>query len=183
MPRSVDPATTLGGPGGPVILGIDPGIARTGFGVVRLGAGVPAVVECGCIETPPGPDPARLLELVLRLEALFERHAPAEAAVERLFFGQNSRSALQVGQARGVAILALARAGIEISEYTPVQVKQALTGYGAAGKDQVEVMVRRRLGIVDRIRPDDTADALAVALCHVQNRGLLAARRAAGAAG
>jgi crossover junction endodeoxyribonuclease RuvC len=167
---------------GITVLGIDPGIARTGFGILRLEAGRARLVHHGLIATDAGPDGPRLVDLSDRLAQLILEHAPDEAALERLYFGTNARSALQVGQARGVAVLTLVRHAVPVSEYTPMQVKEAITGHGGAGKAQVEQMVRRRLQLSEQIRPDDVADALAVALCHSQGRGLAAAMTLAASA-
>jgi crossover junction endodeoxyribonuclease RuvC len=154
-----------------IVLGIDPGTAATGYGLVRENPdGSLALVDYGVIQTPAKqPMPKRLLELHQRLHELIHLHRPATSAVEKLFFQTNARTAISVGQARGVALLALAQAGLEVAEYTPLQVKSAVTGYGAAGKDQVQQMVRQLLNLAQIPTPDDAADALAVAICHVHS--------------
>lgn len=149
-------------------LGIDPGTARLGFGLVDDTDGLHAV-EFGVVETSSGgPMPLRLVELYDAIEALIAQRRPDALAVEQLFFARNVTNALAVGQARGVVLLAAARAGLSVAEYTPSEVKQAVAGYGKADKAQMGEMVRIILGL-DRVpRPDDAADALAVALCHSQ---------------
>ena len=149
------------------IVGIDPGTATTGYGVVEETAGHLTLVCYGTICTPSNRQmPLRLLELHSQLMDLLALHAPDTAAVESLFFQKNVRTALSVGQARGVALLAIAERSVPVSEYTPLQVKQAVTGYGGAEKRQVQIMVRTLLGLADEPKPDDAADALAVAICH-----------------
>lgn len=154
-----------------IVLGIDPGTAATGYGLVRENPdGSLALVDYGVIQTPSKqPMPKRLLELHQRLHELIHLHRPATSAVEKLFFQTNARTAISVGQARGVALLALAQAGLEVAEYTPLQVKSAVTGYGAAEKGQVQQMVRQLLNLAQIPTPDDAADALAVAICHVHS--------------
>lgn len=153
-----------------VILGIDPGIAITGFGVVADHRGDARVVEFGVIRTQAeDPLPQRLQTLYAELSALLERHRPHAIAIEELFFAKNARTALTVGHARGVALLAAAQTGARIYQYKPAEVKQAVTGYGNAEKRQIQEMVRLLLGLDDIPRPDDAADALAIALCHFQS--------------
>jgi crossover junction endodeoxyribonuclease RuvC len=154
-----------------IALGIDPGTAATGFGLVRENPdGSLAVVDYGVILTPAKqPMPERLLELHRRLHELIQLHRPASSAVEKLYFQNNARTAISVGQARGVVLLTLAQAGLEVAEYTPLQVKSAVTGYGAAGKEQVQQMVRALLNLPQLPTPDDAADALAVAICHLHS--------------
>jgi len=151
-----------------ITLGVDPGTARLGFGVVLAGE-PPTTPEFGVIETPAGaPMPDRLSALYDGLIALIDKHAPTVLAVEQLFFARNVTNAMTVGQARGVVLLAAARSGLPVAEYTPAEVKQAVVGYGKADKGQMQEMVRLILGLDRPPRPDDAADALAVALCHTQ---------------
>jgi crossover junction endodeoxyribonuclease RuvC len=150
-------------------LGIDPGTATTGYGLVRLGPDGNLLAEgFGVITTPKeGSAPDRLASLYQALQELLRQQRPDTAAVEKLFFQRNVSTAIAVGQARGVILLALAQAGIEVCEYTPNEVKQAVSGYGSAGKRQMQEMVRVLLGLDDIPRPDDAADALAVAITHL----------------
>lgn len=130
-------------------------------------------VDFGVIETAPKrPLSQRLLEIADRLTQLLEVHQPGLAAIEKLFLREHVTTALSVGQASGVAMLSLARFGLEVGEYTPVEVKQAICGYGRAGKRQVQEMVKALLGLEQRPRPDDAADALAVAICHLHSSSL-----------
>ncbi|MBN1658908.1 MAG: crossover junction endodeoxyribonuclease RuvC [Anaerolineae bacterium] len=152
-----------------LVLGIDPGTAITGYGLVREGNGL-ALIECGVITTPAGqPLPLRLQTIYHELAALIARHHPDIGAVEELFFSRNARTALSVGHARGVALLALAEAGLPIYEYKPLEVKQSITGYGGAEKQQVQEMVRLLLNLDAAPQPDDAADAVAVAVCHIHS--------------
>jgi len=158
-----------------LVLGIDPGLATTGYGLVREKEGELEAVAYGVITTPASlPLPRRLQRLYQELKALIETYRPRAGALESLFFGRNVRTAMTVGQARGVALLALAEAGLPVSEYTPLAVKQAVAGYGGADKRQVQEMVRVLLGLRERPRPDDAADALAVAICHLHSARLQA---------
>ncbi|KAB8142108.1 crossover junction endodeoxyribonuclease RuvC [Chloroflexia bacterium SDU3-3] len=154
-------------------LGIDPGTAIMGWGVVDETSGKLALVDFGALTTPAGmPQHERLVQLYSGLQQLIATYAPQASAVEELFFGKNVNTALTVGQARGVALLALTQAGIPISEYKPMIIKQALTGYGSADKKQMQEMVRLTLGLEKIPRPDDAADALAVAICHAYSAPL-----------
>ena len=151
-----------------LILGIDPGIATTGYGLVRERNGSLEAVAYGAIITPAKhPTPSRLQMIYRDLAALVAEHGPSSAAMEKLFFSRNVSTAMSVGQARGVSLLALADGGLEIAEYAPNEVKQAVAGYGGADKSQVQEMVRLLLNLDERPRPDDAADALAVAICHL----------------
>lgn len=154
-----------------LVLGIDPGTATTGYGLVRQRqGGTLEQLAHGVILTPANmPMPERLAKLYTELQELILLHRPAEAAVEKLFFQKNVKTALSVGQARGVVLLALAQSGLSIGEYTPNEIKQAVTGYGSAGKSQVQEMVKMLLGLPERPKPDDAADALAVAICHLHS--------------
>ncbi len=148
-------------------LGIDPGTATMGWGVVEFNGGHLRLIDVGALTTPAGmPQPERLLQLYNGLRAIIEQLHPDTAAVEELFFGKNVNTALSVGQARGVALLALAQAGVPVYEYKPLAVKQAVAGYGGADKRQMQEMVRLTLGLATVPRPDDAADALAIAICH-----------------
>jgi len=150
-------------------LGIDPGTATTGYGLVRLTRnGELVAVTYGIISTPKDASaPARLEMLFAGLNKLLRKNKPDTAAVEKLFFSKNVRTALAVGQARGVVMLALQKAGIETFEYTPNEVKQAVAGYGSADKHQVQEMVRAILQLDSIPKPDDAADALAIAITHL----------------
>ncbi len=153
-------------------LGIDPGTATTGYGLVRLEPdGRLAAVTYGVILTPKEESaPARLEMFYRGLRALLKKFHPDTAAVEKLFFQRNISTAILVGQARGVALLALQQAGVEIFEYTPNEVKQAVAGYGSADKKQVQDMVRVLLGLAEIPKPDDAADALAIAITHLNTK-------------
>jgi len=155
-----------------LVLGIDPGTATTGYGLVRdLPDSSLQVVDYGTFVTPAGlPAPKRLSMLYHRLQEILLLHHPDSAAVEKLFFQSNVKTAIAVGQARGVLLLALAESGLEVAEYTPNEVKQAVTGYGSADKKQVQEMVRVLLAMPHIPRPDDAADALAVAITHLHTR-------------
>jgi len=152
-----------------IVLGVDPGTASTGYGVVEETEGQLRAVDYGVVTTAAGePLPLRLQTIYGELRRLARLHRPASGSVEKLFFSRNVRTAMTVGQARGVALLALADAGLEIREYSPTEVKQAVSGYGHADKGQVQRMVQALLGLDEIPRPDDAADALAVAICHLQ---------------
>ena len=157
------------------VLGVDPGSLTTGWGVLEGSASRPAWVDGGVIRLPAGLGlPARLSRLQREIEVVIGSREPAVAAVESLFHGPNARSALQLAHARGAILAALARAGLEVAEYTPATVKSAVTGNGRADKSQVRRMLARLLGRHLEEKPHDLTDALAVALCH-----LAASRRAA----
>lgn len=152
------------------ILGVDPGTAVTGYGVIDEGprGGVVAVAY-GVIQTAAGESVAsRLADIYRRMAGLIAEYQPDWLAIEELFFNKNVRTALSVGQARGVTLLAAAQAGLPVAEYTPLQVKQAISNYGRASKQQMQRMVQIILGLAEIPQPDDAADALAVALCHAQ---------------
>jgi crossover junction endodeoxyribonuclease RuvC len=158
-----------------LILGIDPGTAITGYGLVSEEDGVLTLVDCGVITTPSGqPLPERLQAIYKGLSGVIREHRPAAAAVEELFFSRNVRTALSVGHARGVTLLALADAGLPIYEYKPLEIKQAIAGYGGADKRQVQEMVRMLLDLRDVPQPDDAADAVAVAICHIHSARMVA---------
>ena len=155
------------------VLGIDPGLSRCGYGLVaRDGRGARAVAA-GVLRTDPALDvPRRLAALQADLRALLAEHRPGVVAVERVLFQVNARTAIPVAQAAGLALAEAVAAGCEVVEYSPNQVKQAVTGVGGAGKDQVERMVRMLLGIAAPLRPVDAADAVALALCHLAHAPL-----------
>jgi crossover junction endodeoxyribonuclease RuvC len=149
------------------VLGIDPGTAITGYGVIEGEGDSLVVTTYGAVTTPANQALALRLQHIYReLRALIEEWQPDSAAVEELFFSKNARTALSVGHARGVALLALTEAGLPIQEYKPAEVKQAVAGYGNAPKQQVQGMVQLLLNLDEMPRPDDAADALAVAICH-----------------
>jgi crossover junction endodeoxyribonuclease RuvC len=149
------------------IIGIDPGTATTGFGVIEHEHGRFTFIDAGVIITPPtDPMPMRLVTLYTELAEVIRATKPEQAAVEQLFFATNVTTAMSVGQARGVILLALAEAGLIAAEYTPMQIKQAVTGYGGAKKPQIQVMVARLLKLPAIPKPDDAADALAIAITH-----------------
>lgn len=149
------------------ILGIDPGSGTIGFGLIELAKGKPKLIDAGVIQTKIGDEvPTRLNELYENLCELLDELKPDEASVEKLFFAQNVTTAMNVSQARGVILLALERAGVKIYEYTPLQIKMAMTGYGRATKAQIQEMVRVQLSLKTKPKPDDCADALAAALTH-----------------
>ena len=152
-----------------IALGIDPGIATTGYGLVRLTRdGELAAVSFGVISTPKeSTSSARLVMLFDQLNELLIKHKPDTAGVEKLFFQRNISTAVAVGQARGVIMLSLAQHKIDVFEYTPNEVKQAVAGYGSADKRQVQDMVRALLGLDSIPKPDDAADALAIAITHL----------------
>lgn len=158
-----------------LVLGIDPGTAITGYGLVREDEAGLALVGCGVITTPAGRPLAERLQTIYQgLADVARRHQPEQAAVEELFFSRNARTALSVGHARGVALLALADAGLTIHEYKPLEIKQAITGYGGADKRQVQEMVRLLLNLDQVPQPDDAADAVAVAVCHIHSAHMAA---------
>jgi crossover junction endodeoxyribonuclease RuvC len=160
------------------VLGIDPGLAHTGFGVVARRAGRLVALDGGVIRTGARGTPERRLALLhARVTALLAEHRPEAVALEALFFGQNARSAFAVGQARGAVLLAAGQAGVACVDYTPQQVKGAVCGAGRAAKDQVGRMVQALLGLPDPPRPDHAADALAVAICHANHAPLATATR------
>jgi crossover junction endodeoxyribonuclease RuvC len=151
------------------ILGLDPGTATTGYGIIDVVEGELRLVTYGAIETPAGDPPEKRLQSIYRqTNELIAEYRPDRAAVEQLFFGRNITTAIAVGQARGVLLLALANAGIAMSEYSPPKVKEAVTGYGKAEKAQMQLMVRHLLDLQETPRPDDAADALAVAITHAR---------------
>jgi crossover junction endodeoxyribonuclease RuvC len=163
------PAGTL------TVLGVDPGTTVTGYGLVRREAGGPGgrgarlvLIECGVIRpTPKTPLPARIREIYEGIDRLLDRFGPDAMSVESVFQGKNARSALVLGHARGAILLAAEMRGVTIAEYTPVSIKKAVVGHGSATKDQVGLMVQERLRLVAPPRPNDAADGVAAALCHL----------------
>ncbi|MCO5316476.1 MAG: crossover junction endodeoxyribonuclease RuvC [Solirubrobacterales bacterium] len=150
-----------------VVMGIDPGTANLGFGVIRVEAGRMVALDGGVIETSSGDPIERRLDQIHRaLVDLVQWHRPTAVALEDLYFNQNVSSALKVGQASGVSMLAAAQGGVECFTYTPQAIKLAICGSGSAGKKQVQKMVAMRLGLSDMPKPDHAGDALAVAICH-----------------
>ena len=165
-----------------VVLGIDPGLANCGYGVVVRRSHRLVATDGGVITTPAGVAPERrLATLHARLAELLDEHRPDAVALEALFFGQNVRTAFAVGQARGVVLLAAGQRGIPCWSYTPQQIKGAVCGSGRAGKDQVQRMVQTLLSLEELPRPDHAADALAVAICHANSAPMRRALAGAGA--
>jgi len=151
-----------------IVIGIDPGLATVGFGVIKTEKEKVKPISYGCIRTLPDKQtPARLLEIFNEITSLFEKYKPEVIAVEKLFFSNNVTNALSVSEARGVIFLAAQQQNIPIFEYTPNQVKQAITGSGRADKKQVQEMIKRLLGLDEIPEPDDAADGLSIALCHI----------------
>lgn len=150
-----------------VILGIDPGVATIGFGVLRAERGKNTLLQYGVITTPAGiPLSQRLVQIDRDMEQLIRQFKPDEMAVEELFFSKNITTGIAVAHGRGIILLAAEKLGVPVFEYTPMQVKQAVVGYGAAQKRQVMLMTQRLLGMKEVPKPDDAADALAIAICH-----------------
>lgn len=163
-----------------VILGIDPGLAHTGWGIVEERHGEVRCRAYGCIETSAGSDLAvRLRHIADDLTGVVDRYHPQEAAIESIYFGVNVRSAIPTAHARGAALVACSLCGVEIGEYTPMQIKQAVVGTGAADKYQVTFMVRSLLRLDHDPKPDHAADALACAICHAHLRETFALTRGA----
>ena len=154
-----------------LVIGVDPGTATTGYGLIKEDyEGNLEMVDYGVILTSSKlPMSMRLLKIYTQLKEIILLHHPDASAVEKFFFQKNVKTAISVGQGRGVAILALAEAEIEVAEYTPLEIKQSVAGYGGADKNQMQQMVRALLNLDDIPRPDDAADALAVAICHIHS--------------
>ena len=164
------------------VLGIDPGLTRCGYGAVRRDGGALLAEAAGVLRTPVDAElPIRLAERQANIRALLAELRPDVVAVERLFFQSNVRTAMSVGQASGLALASAASAGCEVVLYSPNEVKQAVAGYGAATKEQVQRMVQSLLGLAEPPTPPDVADALALALCHAAGAGLRTRVRDAGA--
>lgn len=157
-----------------IILGIDPGVATTGFGVIKKTGGCLQVVDFGCIKTKPQTSfSKRLEEIHQQLKKLIRKYQPSIISVEDLFFCKNVKTALAVGQARGVVLLTAMQSKLPIYEYTPLQVKQAITSYGRADKLQIQNMVKVILKLTELPKPDDAADALAIAICCANSLNLM----------
>lgn len=153
------------------ILGIDPGTGITGFGIIDTDGHKYKLIDAGVIRTEANsPQPGRLETIYGHIVEIINEHNPTEMAVEQLFFAQNVTTAMSVSQARGVVLLAGAKSKLTISEYTPLQIKQSLTGYGRAEKSQIQEMVRTLLRLKEIPKPDDCADALAVAITHAMSK-------------
>jgi crossover junction endodeoxyribonuclease RuvC len=151
-----------------IVIGIDPGLARVGYGVIEVIGRQPKPLCYGCVETGKDQNtPERLLQVYTEVQALIERYPPAHIAVEKLFFSKNITSAMSVSEARGVLLLLAEQKKIPVTEYTPNQVKQAITGSGRADKRQMQEMIKRLLHLDEIPKPDDAADALSIALCHI----------------
>lgn len=177
----VSPRSGCGGRGGRaeraerVILGIDPGLANTGWGVVRQSGSRLCCLAYGCVSTKPEqPLTERLLKIHDQIAAVVERFQPSFAGVETIWFGQNVTAAFGTGQARGAALVACAEGGLELGEFTPRQIKLAVVGTGTAEKEQVQYMVRQLLGLAEIPQPDHAADALAAAVCYALHNGRIA---------
>jgi crossover junction endodeoxyribonuclease RuvC len=151
-----------------MVIGIDPGLARVGYGVIEVRNRNPGPVCYGCIESGKDqPASARLLHIYSEVAAILEKYPPAHIAMEKLFFSKNITSAMNVSEARGVILLLAEQRNIPVTEYTPNQVKQAITGSGRADKRQMQEMIMRLLRLEEIPKPDDAADALSIALCHI----------------
>ena len=159
------------------ILGIDPGYGITGFGIIEADRGQSRLVQCGAITTPAGMDFSARLEIIYEdMRQLLQTAKPDVVAIEELFFGQNVTTGIGVAQSRGVILLAIRQAGLEVYAYKPMQVKQSVVGYGNATKHQVQDMTRRLLHLEKMPKPDDAADAIAIALCHARSSTSLLAQ-------
>ena len=159
------------------ILGIDPGYGITGFGLIEAHRGQSRLLQCGAITTPAGMDFSARLEIIYEdMRQLLKVAQPDVVAIEELFFGHNVTTGIGVAQSRGVILLAIRQAGLEVFQYKPMQVKQAVVGYGNATKHQVQDMTKRLLRLQAMPKPDDAADAIAIALCHGRSATSLLAR-------
>ena len=157
-----------------IILGIDPGYAIVGYGVIKYEANRFTVLDYGAITTPAGMPFVERLDVIYKdLNMLFAKYKPEAMAIEKLFYNTNAKTVIDVAQARGVTVLAAHQNGAEIFEYTPLQVKQSVVGYGRAEKKQVQEMTRIMLNLEKIPKPDDAADALAMAICHCHSAGSL----------
>ncbi|RLE14382.1 crossover junction endodeoxyribonuclease RuvC [Candidatus Aerophobetes bacterium] len=155
-----------------VILGVDPGTAATGYGVIDV-EDSPQLIDYGCLRTSSKEGMVQRLRAIYKqIKCIVERFCPEEIAVEDVFFNQNIKTALSVGQARGVILLAVSSQGARVFSYTPLEVKQAIAGYGRARKEQIQHMIKKILNLSSLPTPDDASDAIAVALCHFYSRKL-----------
>lgn len=160
-----------------IIIGIDPGYAIVGVGVIEYKANRFRVIDYGAVTTSKDEDlNDRLLKIYNEISTIMDRYKPEALSIEKLFFNTNATTAIGVAEARGVCLLAAKQRGMDIAEYTPLQVKQAVTGYGKAVKQQVQEMTRMLLNLEKVPKPDDTADALAMAICHAHSAGSLSKR-------
>jgi len=151
-----------------IVIGIDPGVARLGYGVIKVDKGVATPLCYGCIQTKAGRRQAeRLLAIYMEITALLTKYPPDFLAIEKLFFTKNVTSAMSVSEVRGVILLAAEQHHITVEEYTPNQIKQAITGSGRADKEQMQEMIKRLLHLDEVPKPDDAADGLSIALCHI----------------
>jgi crossover junction endodeoxyribonuclease RuvC len=161
-------------PSASVVLGIDPGLTRCGYAVLSASGSTVSLSALGVLRTSPGNDlPSRLAEIAGEIEELLNEYQPSAVAVERIFFQSNVRTAMGVGQVSGLVLSAAARRGVEVAQYSPNQVKLAITGWGGADKVQVQKMVKQRLKLNSIPKPADAADAAAIALCHIASSPLL----------
>lgn len=153
-----------------IILGIDPGLAKTGYGLVAAEKNNLKLIAYGCVATPAkAPFDSRLKKIHLELGKIIKKFRPTIFAIEKIFFCKNVKTAIEVGHARGVAILTAAEHNLKIREFTPLEVKQTITGYGRAEKQQMQKMVKALLNLIEIPKPDDAADALAIAICGVRH--------------
>jgi crossover junction endodeoxyribonuclease RuvC len=152
-----------------IVIGIDPGLARLGFGVIEVAGKEIRPISYGCIETSGknSTGPERLLKIYTEVNSLFDRYRPSHLSLEKLFFSKNISSAMGVSEVRGVVLLAAEQRKLPVTEYTPNEVKQAITGSGRADKKQVQEMIKRLLNLDEIPKPDDAADGLSIALCHI----------------
>jgi len=154
-----------------IILGIDPGTARLGYGLIKIEKNKSRLIGFGCLETAKGQNPDQRLKILYDgLIAVMKKHKPDRLAIEKIFFFKNSKTVISVAQARGVAILAAANLSLPVCEFTPLEIKQAITGYGRAEKQQVQKMIKALLSLKEIPKPDDAADALAVAICAAHTK-------------
>lgn len=161
-----------------IVLGVDPGLAHTGWGVIETRGAMCRARAYGCVATKADePIARRLGKIYDELTRVISKFGPTALSIENVYFGENTKSAIATAQARGVAIVACANAGLEVGEYTPMQIKQAVVGYGLADKHQVMDMTRRLLKLRSIPRPDDAADALAIAMCHARSATSLLRRK------